>query len=108
MRGLPTRVRQFINKAREAATLAVDVYNRPATSFRTSAYVVLMIIAWTALFHAIFERRKIAYYYRKKNSRRFLRVDGDRKAWELMTCLGEYYRDKNPPIRKNLEFFVDL
>lgn len=47
--GLPTKVRQLISKARDAATLAADVYNRPATAFRTSAYIALMIVAWTAL-----------------------------------------------------------
>lgn len=66
MRGLPTRVRQLVEKARDAATMAIDVYNRPATTFRSPAYIVLMIIAWAALFHAIFERRKVAYYYRKE------------------------------------------
>ena len=88
--------------------LAVDVYNRPATTFRTPAYVVLMIIAWTALFHATFERRKIAYYHRKRNSRRFEIVEGDRKAWELSMCLHEFYRDNQPGARKNLEFFIRL
>lgn len=108
MSGLPTKVRQLISKARDAATMAVDVYNRPATAFRTPGYVVLMIIAWTALLHAIFERRKIAYYYRKKNSRRFEIIDGDRKAWDLSKCLQEFYRDAQPGARKNLEFFTGL
>ena len=108
MSGLPTKVRQLISKARDAATLAVDVYNRPATAFRTPAYIALMIIAWTALFHAIFERRKVAYYYRKKNSKRFEIVDGDRKAWELSKCLQEFYRDSQSGARKNLEFLIGL
>lgn len=108
MTGLPTRVRLSISKARDAATMAIDVYNRPATAFRTPGYVVLMIIAWTALLHAIFERRKVAYYYRKKNSRRFEMIDGDRKAWELSKCLQEFYRDNQPGTRKNLEFFIGL
>jgi hypothetical protein len=106
--GLPAKVRQLISKARDAAAVAVDVYNRPATAFRTAGYVVLMIIAWTALLHAIFERRKVAYYYRKKNSRRFEIIDGDRKAWDLSRCLQEFYRDNQPGTRKNLEFFIGL
>jgi hypothetical protein len=108
LRGLPSRVRQLLNKAKEAANLAVDVYNRPNTSFRTSAYIVLMIIAWTSLFHAIFERRKTPYFFRKKGSRRFVKINGELKAWDLTTCLNEYYEDKNPPVRKNLEFFIEL
>ena len=49
--------------------LAVDVYNKPATSFKSGAYIVLMVIAWTSLLHAIFERRKTPYFYR--NPQRF-------------------------------------
>jgi len=108
VRGLPTKVRQLVEKARDAATMAIDVYNRPATTFRSPAYIVLMVIAWVALFHAIFERRKVAYYYRKRNSRRFELIDGDRKAWDLSKCLQEYYGDNQPGTRKNLEFFIGL
>lgn len=48
--GLPSAVRDNIEKCRSAAIAAVDVYNRPGPRFR----IVLTIIAWTALFHAMF------------------------------------------------------
>jgi len=67
-----------------------------------------MVIAWTALFHAIFLRRGTRPYYRKKGSKRFERVNGDYKTWELAECLRQFYKDQNPPARKNLEFFVGL
>ena len=107
-RRLPRKVKELLNKSRESALLAVEVYNKPNTTFRTGGYIVLMIIAWTALFHAIFERRKIKYFYKEKNKRRYKKVDGEKKAWELKECLREYYKDKNPPERKNLEFFIKL
>ena len=44
-------------KAKDACLAAVTNYNRPGTAFRTRTYTVLMVIAWTALFHAIFHRR---------------------------------------------------
>ena len=88
--------------------LAVDVYNKPATAFRSGAYIVLMTIAWTSLFHAIFERRRVAYFYRSKNSRRYVRVGGEKKAWELGECLSAYYGSRQPPQRSNLELFIDL
>ena len=88
--------------------LAVDVYNKPATSFRSGAYIVLMVIAWTSLMHAIFERRKTAYYYRKKNSKRYEKIGGEKKAWELRECLSNYYGTSDTPVRKNLELFIEL
>ena len=88
--------------------LALDVYNKPATSFKSGAYIVLMVIAWTSLLHAIFERRKTPYYYRKKNSKRYEKVGGDKKAWELKECVATYFGSSNPPERKNLELFIEL
>ena len=48
-------------------------------------------------------------YYRKKGSkRRYERVDGEYKTWELSECVQQFYKDQNPPLRKNLEFFIGL
>jgi len=67
-----------------------------------------MVVAWTALFHAVFLKRKIKPFYRKRGSRRFERVKGDYKTWELAECLRQYYKDQNPSARMNLEFFIGL
>ena len=97
-----------LQKAREAVLLAVETYNRPGTAFRSSGFIVLMVIAWTALFHATFFKRKTRPFYHKKGSRRFEKVEGEYKTWELAECLRQFYQDKNPPVRKNLEFFIGL
>lgn len=108
MRGLPYEVKALVQKARESALLAVETYNRPNATFRSGAYIVLMVIAWTSLFQAIFLRRRVKPYYRQRNSKRFEKIDGEAKRWELKECLQQYYKADNPPVRKNLEFFVGL
>ncbi len=108
MRGLPYEVKTLVEKTRESALLAVETYNRPTANFRSGAYIVLMIIAWTALFHAIFLRKGIKPYYRKRNSRRYEKIDGEPRRWELKECLQQYYKADNPSVRKNLEFFIGL
>jgi len=108
MKGLPYEVKALLQKARDSAILAVETYNRPTATFRSGAYVVLMIIAWTSLFQAIFLRRNTKPYYRKPGSRRYQRIDGDFKRWELAECLRQFYQNDNPPVRKNLEFFIVL
>ena len=55
---LPEQVDELVVKARDSAVLAVDIYNRPIVAFRSQGYIVMMIIAWTALFHAIYESEK--------------------------------------------------
>jgi len=101
-------VRDCLRKARESALQAVEIYNKPSIPFRTGGYAVLMVIAWSALFHAIFFRRKIKPYYRKKTSKRFERIDGDYKWWDLAECIAQYFGGTDGPVRKNLEFFGKL
>jgi uncharacterized protein DUF3644 len=52
MRGLPRQVKAALEKARDSALLAVEVYNKPAVKFKSGGYITLMVIAWTSLFHA--------------------------------------------------------
>lgn len=105
---LPFEVKQMLSKATESALLAVEVYNKPATKFKSGGYVVLMTIAWTSLFHAIFIHKKIKPIYKEKNGRRYKRVNGKLAYWELQTCVKKYFTDENNPIRKNIEFFIPL
>ena len=96
-----------LEKSKESACLAVEVYNKPLVKFRSAAYIVLMNIAWTSLFHAIFFKRGVKPFY-KDDSAEYIIIDGDKKAWELGECLEEYYGGICSPIRNNLEFFIGL
>jgi hypothetical protein len=107
-RGLPKNVKEHLEKCRDSAVAAVEVYNRPGPRFRTAHYIVLIIISWTALFHAIFYKRKENPWYKDPKRNRYIRVDGETKHWELSECLKKYYGSANPPERKNLEFLIGL
>ncbi len=104
------KVKKLVFKSRESALLAVSIYNNPQTIFKTYAYIVNMCIAWTALFHAIFEKRKIKYFYHKNDTKRleYQKIDGEYKAWELSTCCKEYYKEVITPARANIETLIKL
>jgi len=97
----------LIDKARESALLGVQVYNNPLASFRTPGYIVHLIIAYTALFHAIFERRGTEYWYKNADGTPEI-VDGDTRAWELSQCIKVYYGGKQSSVAENLKFFIDI
>ncbi len=97
----------LIDKARESALLAVQAYNNPLTVFRTPAFLVLMNIAFTALFHAIFERNKVDYTY-KMSDGTYKIIDGEPASRELMKCADYYFQGKNTPERANLKFLIQL
>ena len=102
------KTKSILNSSIDSALLAVEVYNKPRTEFRTEAFISLMIIAWTRLFHAYYNRTiGHKYFYRKKSSGRYETIDGKRKAWELRTCIAKYEK-LNDCIKANLELFIRL
>jgi hypothetical protein len=112
-KGLPQTVRDNLEKCRFAAIAAVEAYNRPGLRFRTAHFLVMIIIAWTALFHAIFYKHGKNPWYRKKTGGvgkgvRYVKIDGEPKHWDLAECLKQLYGGNNPPERKNLEFLLGL
>lgn len=106
-RGLPLPVRDNLDKCQLSALAAVEAYNRPGKRFRTAHFLVLIVIAWCALFHAIFYRKNIKPWYKRKNGH-YERIDGDPKHWDLAECLRQHYGTANPAERCNLEFLIGL
>lgn len=112
-KGLPQTVKDQLEKCRAAAIAAVDVYNRPGPRFRTAHYIVLIVMAWTALFHALFYQRGVNPWYKRREGKnakgdRYLRVDGEPKHWDLGECLKQHFSGDHSPERKNLEFLIGL
>lgn len=91
----------------DSALLAVEIYNKPRTGFRSEAFISLMIMAWTRLFHAHFNSTIGEKYYYKKKNGRYDTIDGEKKVWELTTCIKKYGK-LTDPIDKNLQFFIKL
>jgi len=100
-------IERLVIKAKDSALLALDIYNRPATLFKSEGFVVMMIIAWTALLHAIFSKRGIKCNYTEQDGADTI-IDGDSKAWELSKCVKEYYKEINNPVRSNIEFMIGI
>jgi len=102
---------ELVKKSREAALSAVQIFNNPNITFKSEAFIVLMVIAWTYLLHAYYREKKIEYrYYDSKGSRRKFHktAKGAYKFWELERCLtcSESPIDKNST--NNLRFLIGL
>jgi hypothetical protein len=102
---------ELITKAKESALCAIKVFNDPLITFKSEAFIVLMVVAWTYLLHAYYRSKKIDYRYFKQGTKRktYDRTKhGAKKHWELERCLN----DKTCPIDKgtknNLKFLIDL
>lgn len=104
---LPEPVEELVIKARDSAILSIDIYNRPIAAFRSQGYIVMMIIAWTSLFHAIYENEEVDYFY-KNNDGSNKMIDGDKKAWELDSCLDKCGNMISDAVKRNLRLFISL
>jgi len=116
------KVKHLLQKARNAAILGVEFYNKPSVAFKSEGYITMMIIAWTALFHAYFLKNRIKPFYRKRTSGtkrpRFEKIivtlPGGKKIkeyrwWDLSKCLDEYFKaNSGDSVKKNIEFFIPL
>jgi hypothetical protein len=107
------RTRNILEGSVDSALLAVEIYNKPRTTFRSESYISLMVIAWMKLLYAYFYRSIGDKYYYRTSTGRYQKVDRERKAWELKTCIEEY--DKlnradplEPSVVQNLLFFIGL
>lgn len=97
----------LLNKAKEFAVLAVSTYNNPTIKFKTYGFIVNMNIAFTSLFHAIFEKNGVDYFY-KDGLGVTIFIDGEEKAWELKECTEKYWPGTTSPIKSNLHFLIGL
>ena len=101
------KTKTILESSIECALLAVEIYNKPRAPFRVESFITHMIMAWTKLFHAHFNHTiGDRFYYKKKNGR-FELIDGERKAWELKTCITKY-GGLTEAQKANLNFFIKL
>src|SRR5262245_9545797 len=99
----------MVDSSRLEALNAVEFYNRPASRRPLEAFLVHMHIAWLYLLHGEFLRAGINYHYRDpKRPTRYVKVDGERKSWDLEKCVRERWPLETDAVRKNLELTVRL
>ena len=101
----------LVNQSREAALSAIQIFNNPISKFKSEAYIVLMMIAWTYLLHAHCRRKGIDFRYSEKSGkrRRFLRTkDKQYRFWDLTKCLNVSESPIDKDTTNNLRFLIGL
>jgi len=103
---------ELVNKSREAALAAVQVFNNPLVTFKSEMFIVNMHIAWTYLLHAYYRSQGIEYRYftelpsgRKKFDKT---KHGAYKYWELERCLNDDSSPVDKDATNNLRFLIGL
>jgi len=94
----PALVPNVTGAAQDEAALAVRLYNNPSEVRAFEGFVMHMHAAWLYMLHARFIRDGVDFRYRDRvNPRRFVKVDGDYKRWELARCAEQRSPDDANP-----------
>ena len=102
---------ELISKSKEAALCALKVFNDPLIKFKSEAFIILMVIAWTYLLHAYFRSKGIDYRYYTQGPRRKIydrTKHGAKKYWELERCLNDEACPIDRDAQNNLRFLIGL
>jgi len=103
---------ELVNKSREAALAAAQVFNNPLITFKSEMFIVNMHIAWTYLLHAYYRSQKIEYRYFQElpsGRKKFDRTkNGAHKYWELERCLNDASSPIDKDAANNLRFLIGL
>lgn len=104
--------KELLEKSREAALAAVQIFNNPSITFKSEIHVVLMHIAWTYLLHAYYRNKGIEYRYCSNTAAKRRRFDrtkyGAYKHWELERCINERECPLDNDTKNNLKFLIAL
>ena len=101
----------LIEKSRESALTAIQVFNNPNIQFKSETFIVLITIAWTYLLHSYYKEIGVDYCYSKQQGNR-IRYDktkyGAYKHWSLETCINDSNCPLDPETKLNLRFIIGI
>jgi hypothetical protein len=101
------KTKSLLESSIDCALLSVEIYNKPRAPFRVESFITHMIMAWTRLLQAHFNQTiGDTFFYKEKNGR-FKIIDGERKAWDLKSCIN-IYDTLTESVKTNLDFFIKL
>lgn len=102
---------ELLTKAKESTLCAIKVFNDPLIKFKSEAFIVLMVVAWTYLLHAYYRTKGVDYRYFTQNAKRktYDRTKhGAKKHWELERCLDDPSCPLDEDTKNNLKFLIGL
>ena len=103
--------KELVQKSREAALSAVQIFNNPQMSFKSEIFIVTMNIAWTYLLHAYYRKNNVEYRHYKEvgKVKRYEKTKGGaHKYWELKKCLENKNCTLDKNTKNNLKFLMGI
>ena len=97
---------ELVVKAREAMLNAIQGYNSPRAFFRSEAFIMLAVVAWTYLLHWHYGKLGIDFRSKKDDGTVKTTAHSATKYWELETCLKQAECPLDDATQANLRFLI--
>jgi len=112
----PEKAEEFIDKAKDAALAAVQSYNNPNAGFKSGNYIILMVIAYTALLHAVWERDAVDYRSTSSDGSLKMSSANEPYLWDLRGSVRnfvnapeyQYHKGFKAGLEKNVQIITEL
>lgn len=95
-------------KAREAMITAVQMFNTPATCFKSELFIVIVCIAWTYLLHYYYSLKGVDIVYKDDQGNIQKTPEGANKYIDLSKCLSLSSCPLDAGTVANLKFLIGI
>lgn len=93
-------IHQMLEKAKEAFSLAIEIYNKPTIKYRVEGFAFFICNAWELMLKAYLIKKEgqPVIYYKNKSDRTI----------SLSECVKKVFTNNKDPLRLNLEKIIEL
>lgn len=93
-------IHEMLEKAKEAFSLAIEIYNKPTIKYRVEGFAFFICNAWELMLKAYLIKKEgqSVIYYKNKSDRTI----------SLSECIKKVFTNNKDPLRLNLEKIIEL
>lgn len=91
---------RLLNKAKEAFTMAIEIYNKPTIQYRVEGFAMFISNAWELMLKA--------YMLKKFGEKSIYYKDNPERTLSIENCIKNIFTNTKDPLRLNLEKIIEL
>lgn len=91
---------KLLDKAKEAFTMAIEIYNKPTIKYRVEGFAMFICNAWELMLKA--------YIIKTKGEKDIYHKDHPDRTISLENCIKNIFTNSKDPLRLNLEKIIEL
>jgi len=100
VRHLDKQIEKFLEKSKEAFSMAIEIYNKPTIKYRVEGFSLFICNAWELMLKA--------HIAKIKGMEKIYYADNPERTISLENCIRLIFTNEKSPLRINLEKIIEL